>query len=153
MSQQLAKCSLFLPTVLHELETINCHHYCQLISVYDEILVQLVWRLISSRMKLFEIVLIFFVLCENVFSYRFLAVLPVTSKSHYYIGHNLMKGLADQGHQVTVVSPFKVKTPINNYEEVYLEYSWEVSRKSKLSVPFTKFDMKFRSLQTLIHLL
>lgn len=70
------------------------------------------------------------ILCQNVFGYKFLAVLPVTSRSHYYIGHNLMKGLAENGHEVTVISPFKVKKPINNYNEVFLEHSWEMSRES-----------------------
>lgn len=68
---------------------------------------------------------------QNVCGYKFLAVLPVTSRSHYYIGHNLMKGLANEGHQVTVVSPFKLNAPIKNYNEVFLENSWEMSRKSK----------------------
>lgn len=42
-----------------------------------------------------------------------------------------MKGLANEGHQVTVVSPFKVNAQIKNYNEVFLENSWEMSRKSK----------------------
>lgn len=45
-----------------------------------------------------------------------------------------MKGLAKEGHQVTVVSPFKQQTPIKNYNEVFLENSWEMSRKSKYSI-------------------
>lgn len=73
-------------------------------------------------------------------SFRFLAVLPITSKSHYYIGHSLMKGLAEEGHEVTVISPFKVKTPINNYNEVFLEHSWEMSRKSNVLIFYQKLQ-------------
>ena len=54
-------------------------------------------------------------------AYKILAFLPVPSESHYYIGHNLMKALAAEGHEVTVISPFKEKKPIGNYTEVFLE--------------------------------
>ena len=80
-----------------------------------------------------NLLLKFSVLCvlyQIVSSYKFLAVLPVTSRSHYYIGHNLMKGLAEEGHEVTVISPFKQNKPIDNYKEVFLEHSWEMSLKS-----------------------
>lgn len=87
----------------------------------------------TNKMKLlFVLLLIVCIFNQNVNSYRFLAILPVTSKSHYYIGHNLMKSLAEEGHDVTVISPFKAKQPIKNYHEVFLEYSWEISRKSKM---------------------
>lgn len=45
-----------------------------------------------------------------------------------------MKGLADEGNEVTVISPFKQNKPIKNYKEVFLEHSWEMSRKSKTNV-------------------
>lgn len=76
--------------------------------------------------------IIFCVFYHNVDSYKFLAILPVPSKSHYYIGQNLMKGLAEEGHEVTVISPFKEKTHIKNYKEVFLEHSWVESRKSEV---------------------
>lgn len=55
--------------------------------------------------------------------YRILGVFPVPSKSHYYIGHALMAGLANDGHAVTVISPFRLNKPISNYTEVFLENS------------------------------
>lgn len=87
-------------------------------------------------MKVFQVLPLLCFLFQNVNSYRFLGILPVPSKSHYYIGHNLLKGLALEGHDVTVVSPFKEKTPIKNYKEVFLEHSWEESRRSKFSIIF-----------------
>lgn len=57
--------------------------------------------------------------------YKILGVFPVASKSHYYVGHALMKGLALEGHEVTVISPFRLKQPIPNYTEVYLENAYE----------------------------
>lgn len=87
-------------------------------------------RCIASQMKLLEVLTLLCLFCQNVIGYKFLAVLPITSRSHFYIGQNLMKGLADEGHEVTVISPFKVNKPIANYHEVFLENSWEMSRKS-----------------------
>ncbi|XP_055316609.1 UDP-glucosyltransferase 2-like [Sitodiplosis mosellana] len=81
-------------------------------------------------MKLLQVLLALCVIYQNVCSYKFLAVLPTTSRSHYYIGHNLMKALAEDGNEVTVISPFKQNKPINNYKEVFLEHSWELSRKT-----------------------
>lgn len=89
-------------------------------------------NLFTFQMKTFvPLLLILCISYRNVNSFRFLAILPVTSKSHYYIGHNLMKGLAEDGHEVTVISPFKANEQIKNYNEVFLEHSWEISRKSK----------------------
>lgn len=82
-----------------------------------------------NKMRLLLLSFISCVLYQNVVSYKFLAILPIPSKSHYYIGQNLMKGLAEDGHEVTVISPFKEKTPIKNYKEVFLEHTWVESRK------------------------
>lgn len=82
-------------------------------------------------MKLFK-VLMLCIFYQNVSSYRILAVLPAPSKSHYYIGQSLMQGLAENGHHVTVISAFKVKNPIENYTEVFLEHSWTESQKSNV---------------------
>lgn len=73
------------------------------------------------------------VLHNRVNSYKILCVFPTPSKSHYYVGHALLKGLAKEGHEVTMISPFREKKPIENYSEVFLEKSWELSRKRKLS--------------------
>lgn len=82
-------------------------------------------------MKFLPVILLCF-LYQKVSSYRILAVLPAPSKSHTYIGQSLMKGLAENGHEVFVISPFKEKNPIENYTEVFLENSWIESRKSNI---------------------
>lgn len=81
-------------------------------------------------------------LYENVNCYKILAILPVPSKSHYYIGQNLMKGLADDNHDVTVISPFKEKTRIKNYKEVFLEHTWAESRKCNAFFSYKIFSIK-----------
>lgn len=88
-------------------------------------------------MKSFQVFFIWFILKENLYSYKFLAVLPTPSKSRYYIGQNHMKGLAEDGHDVTVISPFKEKTPIKNYKEVFLEHNWAESRKCNILPNFS----------------
>ncbi|KAL3270170.1 hypothetical protein HHI36_009227 [Cryptolaemus montrouzieri] len=51
---------------------------------------------------------------------RILGVFHVPGKSHYAAGNTLMKILAERGHEVTLVSPFKEKKPPKNFNEVVL---------------------------------
>lgn len=94
------------------------------------------------KMKHFLFVWIFCIFAHTVISYKFLGILPTASKSHYYIGHNLLKGLAEEGHDVTVMSPFQEKNPIPNYKEVFLEHSWIESRRGK-NMTLQLFDLKW----------
>lgn len=81
-------------------------------------------------MRLFLVLLLLFVAaCVN--GYKILGVFPCSSRSHYYLGHALMKGLAEDGHEVTIVSPFTQTKPIKNYTEVLLEHSWTEYKKGK----------------------
>lgn len=71
-------------------------------------------------------IFLLFVSCitwSSVSSYKILGVFHIPAKSHYIVGHALMKGLAEQGHEVTVISAFKSPYPIENYDEIYLEHS------------------------------
>lgn len=67
--------------------------------------------------------------CAN--CYKILGVYPCASKSHYYVGQALMEGLANDGHEVTIVSPFTEKKTIKNYKEVLLEHSWREYEKGE----------------------
>lgn len=49
---------------------------------------------------------------------KVLGVLPFVSKSHFAIGHAIVKSLHDVGHEVTVISPFPLKKPIANYTDI-----------------------------------
>lgn len=62
---------------------------------------------------------------NGVNSYKILGVFPTAAPSHYIVGSALMRGLAADGHEVTIISPFKEKVPIANYTEVYLEGAYE----------------------------
>ncbi|XP_037038348.1 UDP-glucosyltransferase 2-like [Bradysia coprophila] len=93
-------------------------------------------------MKFLQVLSILCILCPNVFGYRCLAVLPARSKSHYYIGHSLMKGLAETGHEVTVISTFKADKPMKNYKEVFLEHSWDMSQRTMAKDNFIDMNGK-----------
>lgn len=68
------------------------------------------------RTSLFSLLLIG--LLSSVAAYNYLVVLPTVARSHYNVGSALAKGLAAAGHQVTLVSPFALKKPIQNINDV-----------------------------------
>lgn len=68
--------------------------------------------------------------CSNVDSYRILMVFPHISPSHYNIGKGLMKGLVADGHNVTMMSPFK-QSKIGNFTEIHLDGIIEEYAKRK----------------------
>lgn len=87
------------------------------------------------------------------FGYRILGVFPMMSKSHYYVGHGLMKGLAEHGHDVTMISPFKANKPIKNYTEVFIENSYDLYLKRKFQLLIIIFFRLFYRLNILYSLM
>lgn len=79
------------------------------------------------------LVSIFFlcVIISNVSSYKILGVFHLPCRSHHIVGNALMKGLARAGHEVTIITAFKEKDTIENYEEIYLENSLQEAMKGK----------------------
>lgn len=59
--------------------------------------------------------------CNVAFSYKILMAFTLPSPSHHIIGKGLMKGLIADGHEVTMISVFKEKNPIENFTEIYLD--------------------------------
>lgn len=55
-------------------------------------------------------------------SARILGVFPTPSPSHYILGNALLKGLAERGHDVTMISPYSEKNPPRNgsYRDIVL---------------------------------
>ncbi|KAG5672607.1 hypothetical protein PVAND_002722 [Polypedilum vanderplanki] len=49
---------------------------------------------------------------------KILALLPMGSKSHWAVGHSIIKPLVDAGHEAIVLTPYTLKTPIKNYHEI-----------------------------------
>lgn len=52
---------------------------------------------------------------------RILGIFPVAAYSHYALGSALMKALAEKGHEVSIITPFREKNPPKNYREIYLD--------------------------------
>lgn len=54
--------------------------------------------------------------CVN--SYKILGVFPLGFKSHYNIGHAVMKSLVESGNNVTMISPFPRAQNTYNYQDI-----------------------------------
>lgn len=79
----------------------------------------------------FETLIFLFIFGQSVGAYKILVALPCPWRSHYQFGSEIAKALAAEGHEVTVLSPFKQSEPIPNYEELYIELKEQeiISRK------------------------
>lgn len=53
-------------------------------------------------------------------SSKILGIFPFAAHSHYALGSRLMKELAERGHEVTMITPYREKTPPKNYREIFL---------------------------------
>ena len=49
---------------------------------------------------------------------RILCLFPTPSRSNVVIASELLKGLAQRGHEVTMLSPFPLEKKIKNYRDV-----------------------------------
>lgn len=59
--------------------------------------------------------------CYGVTSYRILMTFTIPSPSHHIIGKALMQGLIADGHEVTLISPFKENYAHENFTEIHLD--------------------------------
>lgn len=69
-----------------------------------------------------------FLVVLQVDAYKILGVFPTPSFSHFVLGSRLMKALAEKGHEIVIISPYKEAKPLKNYREIVLE---EVLKKSE----------------------
>lgn len=73
--------------------------------------------------------------------YKVLGVFPLGTKSHFAIGHSIIKSLLDVGHEVTVISPYPQKKPVKNYHDVDVSSVLEQFKKGKIF--WTGFENQF----------
>lgn len=64
---------------------------------------------------------LFILLVNGSNGYRILGVFPAPAYSHFSLASRLMKALAENGHDVTIIAPFPEKSPPKNYREIVLE--------------------------------
>lgn len=77
----------------------------------------------ASIQKMFStlIVLVFAILSINsAKSLKILGLFPHPGLSHFHFFHPIMRGLAEAGHDVTVVGHFPDKNPPPNYKDLVL---------------------------------
>lgn len=77
---------------------------------------------------------IFLLLCCATNGSRILGLFPFPGISHYQFFHPVMKALAEAGHEVTVVSHFPEKEPIDNYRVEVLKWKEEAGMMSVISL-------------------
>lgn len=65
---------------------------------------------------LFSIVVVGLILPPTT-AYRILGIFPHPGITHFYFFHPIMRGLADAGHDVTVISQFPDPDPPANYKD------------------------------------
>ncbi|XP_040175406.1 UDP-glycosyltransferase UGT5-like [Anopheles arabiensis] len=56
-------------------------------------------------------------------SAKILGIFPTASKSHWILGSSLLKELAQDGHEVTMISPFPLKNAPKTYRDVNIAYN------------------------------
>lgn len=61
-----------------------------------------------------SILVISIIQIEQCKTYNILGIFPTSVSSHFAVGHALMKGLVNAGHNVTIISPFEGDTRINS---------------------------------------
>lgn len=89
--------------------------------------------------KLFTCIFIFVLSFCCAQNYRILGVFPVPDRSHFFLGDTLMKALAEAGHDVTMIAPFKSDelpsfSKNGSYREIVLEGLEESQRKSEYGI-------------------
>lgn len=81
-------------------------------------------------------------LCWMVSSYNILGVFPTIAQSHNQIAVALMRGLAADGHNVTVISPFQEKNRPANYHEIHLDGIYDENFLCEF-IPITRLHIAF----------
>lgn len=95
-------------------------------------------------MKTSRLVAVLLLLCCTTNGHRILGLFPFPGESHFQFFHPVMKALAEAGHEVTVVSHFPSKEPIENYRNEPLVGKQDMKNFVNLEVSKKQF---FRRVQ------
>lgn len=68
---------------------------------------------------------LFLSLIQYVSCLKILCIYPTISKSHWIIGSETAKVLAEAGHEITMISPFPSKHQIKNYRDIKVDGIYE----------------------------
>lgn len=87
-------------------------------------------------------VVLFLSICwRTLYAYKILIALPATSFSHYLFASEITKALVAEGHELTVISRFKLAKPLPNYEELYIGFNQSFIRSDHTILVY-KFELK-----------
>lgn len=75
-----------------------------------------VWKIKSSVMHVIAVVLL--ALPTLSYGFKVFSLIPFPSKSHFAIGRSIIDSLIEAGHEVTVMSPYPQKLPVDNYTDI-----------------------------------
>lgn len=82
-------------------------------------------------MKLVFVVVALLALICQINGFKVLGVLPIGSSSHFAIGNSILKSLHQAGHEVTSISSFPKKKPVDKYRDISVSDILERDKKSK----------------------
>lgn len=71
---------------------------------------------------------------SSINSLKILGLFPHPGLSHFHFFHPIMRGLADVGHDVTVVSHFPDKNATSNYKDLVLNEKSSLTNSVDLEV-------------------
>ena len=77
--------------------------------------------------------------------YRIFAIFPMNGRSHFSIFEQIVKGLAEKGHQVDVISGFPLKEPFPNYTDIVKLPKTNL----EMDFPFELFSSRALGIQSL----
>ncbi|XP_072931511.1 UDP-glycosyltransferase UGT5-like [Epargyreus clarus] len=90
------------------------------------------------KVSLFIILTIITSVCyKEVKCFNILAVFPYEGETHFLVFTHYLQELARRGHNVTVISPFPRKTPMENYHDIQLYHD---KRKKESGLSFPMFE-------------
>lgn len=73
-------------------------------------------------------------------SYKILGLFPHPGLSHFNVFQPILRGLADAGHEVTVISHFPEKNPPENYKDMPLDSTTTLVSSVDLEVCFIFYN-------------
>lgn len=80
-------------------------------------------------MKLLYLLVVFGLAIVKIDGLKVLTIAPFSAKSHFAIANAISKTLHKAGHNVTMLSPFPLKKPLQNHTDISLAKTMEELEK------------------------
>lgn len=76
-------------------------------------------------MKVLYLLVIFGLVIVKIDGLKVLTIAPFSAKSHFAIASAITKTLHKAGHNITMLSPFPLKKPLENYTDISIAKTME----------------------------